>query len=319
MLDAYKDGQAVAYNIMMNAINNNKLSHAYLFDSNGNSDVMNIVLSFVKIIICMDKKSDEEILNICDRIDNGNYIDVKIIEPDGLWIKKEQLLDLQSEFSKSAIEGSKKIYIIKSADKMNIQTANSILKFLEEPVDDIIAILIVDNINLVIPTIISRCQIIKLNKKKYEESSLLNFSNLCNNTKYRCLSDDEKRQFIDDVINFIMMIENSGLDTLIYTKNIWHNKFKDRNDNIMAIELIINFYYDVMKFISNLKINFFKDKIEYIENVSKKNTLISVAKKIEILDEIKNNFKRNLNINLLVDKLIIDMCGDKNGNRWSKN
>ena len=98
MLDAYKDGQAVAYNIMMNAINNNKLSHAYLFDSNGNSDVMNIVLSFVKIIICMDKKSDEEILNICDRIDNGNYIDVKIIEPDGLWIKKEQLLDLQSEF-----------------------------------------------------------------------------------------------------------------------------------------------------------------------------------------------------------------------------
>lgn len=319
MLDAYKDGQAVAYNIMMNAINNNKLSHAYLFDSNGNSDVMNIVLSFVKIIICMDKKSDEEILNICDRIDNGNCIDVKIIEPDGLWIKKEQLLDLQSEFSKSAIEGSKKIYIIKSADKMNIQTANSILKFLEEPVDDIIAILIVDNINLVIPTIISRCQIIKLNKKKYEESSLLNFSNLCNNTKYRCLSDDEKRQFIDDVINFIMMIENSGLDTLIYTKNIWHNKFKDRNDNIMAIELIINFYYDVMKFISNLKINFFKDKIEYIENVSKKNSLISVAKKIEILDEIKNNFKRNLNINLLVDKLIIDMCGDKNGNRWSKN
>ena len=188
MLDAYKDGQAVAYNIMMNAINNNKLSHAYLFDSNGNSDVMNIVLSFVKIIICMDKKSDEEILNIFDRIDNGNYIDVKIIEPDGLWIKKEQLLDLQSEFSKSAIEGSKKIYIIKSADKMNIQTANSILKFLEEPVDDIIAILIVDNINLVIPTIISRCQIIKLNKKKYEESSLLNFSNLCNNTKYSCWS-----------------------------------------------------------------------------------------------------------------------------------
>ena len=193
MLDAYKDGQAVAYNIMMNAINNNKLSHAYLFDSNGNSDVMNIVLSFVKIIICMDKKSDEEILNICDRIDNGNYIDVKIIEPDGLWIKKEQLLDLQSEFSKSAIEGSKKIYIIKSADKMNIQTANSILKFLEEPVDDIIAILIVDNINLVIPTIISRCQIIKLNKKKYEESSLLNFSNLCNNTKYSKKSKDSIR------------------------------------------------------------------------------------------------------------------------------
>lgn len=73
-------------------------------------------------------------------------------------------MDLQSEFSKKSIEGSKKVYIIKSADKMNIQTANSILKFLEEPIDEIIAILVVDNINLMLPTIISRCQVIKLNK-----------------------------------------------------------------------------------------------------------------------------------------------------------
>lgn len=88
------------------------------------------------------------------------YVDVKVIKSDGMWIKKDQLLDLQSEFNNKAFEGNKKIYIIRSAEKMNVQTANSILKFLEEPVDDIIAILITDNINMLLPTIISRCQVI---------------------------------------------------------------------------------------------------------------------------------------------------------------
>ena len=165
MLDIYKYEQPILYNILNNSIINNKLSHAYLFDSNGNSDVYDIVLSFTKMIITSNITNETEKNNICMRIDDGNYVDVKVIEPDGMWIKKDQLLDLKSEFSKKSIEGSKKVYIIKSADKMNIQTANSILKFLEEPIDEIIAILVVDNINLMLPTIISRCQVIKLNKK----------------------------------------------------------------------------------------------------------------------------------------------------------
>jgi DNA polymerase-3 subunit delta' len=136
MLELYKDGQPIFYNMVNNAIKNNKLSHAYIFDSNGNPDVMDIVLSFVKEIICMDITDDNNIKNICKRIDDGNYVDVKVIKSDGMWIKKDQLLDLQSEFNNKAFEGNKKIYIIRSAEKMNVQTANSILKFLEEPVDD---------------------------------------------------------------------------------------------------------------------------------------------------------------------------------------
>ena len=83
MLELYKDGQPIFYNMVNNAIKNNKLSHAYIFDSNGNPDVMDIVLSFVKEIICMDINDDNDIKNICKRIDDGNYVDVKIIKPDG--------------------------------------------------------------------------------------------------------------------------------------------------------------------------------------------------------------------------------------------
>ena len=61
MLELYKDGQPIFYNMVNNAIKNNKLSHAYIFDSNGNPDVMDIVLSFVKEIICMDITDDNNL------------------------------------------------------------------------------------------------------------------------------------------------------------------------------------------------------------------------------------------------------------------
>ena len=264
MLELYKDGQPIFYNMVNNAIKNSKLSHAYIFDSNGNPDVMDIVLSFVKEIICMDITDDNNIKNICKRIDDGNYVDVKVIKSDGMWIKKDQLLDLQSEFNNKAFEGNKKIYIIRSAEKMNVQTANSILKFLEEPVDDIIAILITDNINMLLPTIISRCQVIKLNKKKCSYDTISNLSDLLISYGYNDISDDNKEKIINDVIRY-----KSGLKILF---------FNDYEDNIIKI--------------ANM------------------NDIDVLCDKIKVLNDTLNNIKYNLNINLLIDKLVIDMCGD---------
>ena len=99
---------------------------------------------------------------LCRKIDDDNYPEIKIVTPDGLLIKKQQILDLQLDFSRRAIEGSKRIYIIRDADKMRSETANSMLKFLEEPDNDVVAILMTNNFNNLLTTIISRCQVIRL-------------------------------------------------------------------------------------------------------------------------------------------------------------
>ena len=78
----------------------------------------------------------------------------------------------------------------------------------------------------------------------------------------------------------------------------------------MAVELMINFYCDVIKYIANKKIDFYCDKIPDVCNISNSNSIEKKKKKIEILDNVKNNLKKNLNINLVIDKMIIDMCGD---------
>lgn len=308
MIDVYVDEQPVLCGILKNIIVNNRLSHAYIFDSNFNSDAFDIARCFAKMVICQNMQKEQADI-ICQRIDNNDYIDIKVIESDGLWIKKEQLIDLQNEFSKQSFEGGKKIYIIKDAEKMNVQASNSLLKFLEEPVDDIIAILITDNVNLLLPTIISRCQVLKLRKKVNDMTTLGNFANLVKSTSFDTIGIEDRREIVDNVLSFICYVETNGLDAIIYSKKKWHDNFKDRNYNLLAIELMIEFYYDVLLFLSNSKVRFFVDKIDDVECIAKKNDIISVSKKIEILDEHKNNLKRNLNIGLFVDDFIMEMCG----------
>ena len=165
MLDGYKNSQPIAYQILKNAIINDKCSHAYLIETGGFYDTFNFVMSFVKSLLCPKTKLTKDNCGNCHQcevIDSGNFPEIEIIEPDGLWIKKEQLQNLQKEFNTKALIGNKRIYIIKQADRLNKSSANSILKFLEEPDNNLVAILITDNIYNVLSTIRSRCQVLRL-------------------------------------------------------------------------------------------------------------------------------------------------------------
>ena len=122
-----------------------------------------------------------------------------------MYIKKQQIVDLQQEFSRSAVEGKKRIYIIKDCEKMRPEAANSMLKFLEEPEDNIVAILMTNNINNVLSTIISRCKVFKL-------------SNVFNDV----ISVDEELENL--AIDFVYSIENKWIDTNKH--NINSNFFK---------------------------------------------------------------------------------------------
>ena len=94
----------------------------------------------------------------CKRIDSGNHPDIHMIEPDGASIKKEQIANLQLEFAKKSVESNRKFYMIVHADKMTTNAANSLLKFLEEPQAQTTAILITEQMQKILPTILSRCQ-----------------------------------------------------------------------------------------------------------------------------------------------------------------
>ena len=148
-------------------IQNHKVSHAYLIEIDSYEEDLVYVESFIKMILC--NVSYEELEHcenpILSLIDHHNYPDIQYIEPDGNTIKKSQLLDLQKEYSNQSLMGGKRIYIIHHAEKMNAASANTMLKFLEEPDEDIIAFLITENRYHLLETILSRCQILSLKEE----------------------------------------------------------------------------------------------------------------------------------------------------------
>lgn len=315
MLDDFMESQFITYSLLINSIKNNKISHAYLIDTNNNEDAFDFVLSFVKVILCDNHYSNSLKCGNCKqcmRIDNGNYTEIKIIKPESTVIKKEQLLELQSEFSRTSLEGNRRVYIIRDCDKMNKQAANSLLKFLEEPDEGIIAVLLTDNINGVLSTIKSRCQIMRLAKKKndYSDNVLVNFANSCCSSKEEVLEflkNDANKEKIDNILSFIDYYEENGLDILIIMKKMWYNTFPTREDSLLAILLLINFYYDVLKYKFDIGEYFFAEYISLIEKIANNNTVLKLINKINVCIEARESLRYNLNVNLLVDDMVIKL------------
>ena len=136
MLDEFQIEQPVIYKTLINSVKNNKCSHAYLIDANGYSKSLDLAIAFAKYILCPNSYTNCEKCencNQCQNIDNREFIELKIIEAEGQWIKKNQLEELQLEFSKKSVLGNKKVYIINESEKLNVSSSNSLLKFLEEP------------------------------------------------------------------------------------------------------------------------------------------------------------------------------------------
>ena len=301
MLEEYIDSQPIATNLLINSINNNKLVQAYLFISNDKVFLMDYALSFVKKIINVDNK--EEINN---QIDNNIYPELKIIEPKNNIIKKEDLSLLQKEFNVKPVIGNKLVYIINGAEKLNSSSANTILKFLEEPNDDIIAILLTDNLSKVLPTIKSRCQVISL--KNNDTINVKNsdyFYNL-----YKVNRDIEEFTFEyyknleKNAIKVIEKIEKNKENFIINLKEYIYDVYKEKEDYVILFDLILYFYYDILNIFYERNILYMNEYFDELQTIKNNNSLNSIIIKLKLIEEEKLKLLSNMNIKLLIDEFI---------------
>lgn len=320
MLDDFKFEQKISYKIAINSVKSSTLSHAYIIESNGYHKAFNFALAFAKYIFCPNSYSNNDMCNSClqcKNIDNNEFLELKIINPTGMWIKKSELDELQEIFSKKSVIGNKKVYIINNAEKLNPSSANSILKFLEEPEEGIIAILIVENINQLLSTIVSRCQILKLVPNIIEEdvSSLEKISqSIFNNNEEinEFMGSEEKTKIVNVVLEYAKYYEDNHFKTIIYQNKIWHQYIKEKNDLYNAFTILLLFYKDVLNYLMGEKIKIFNNYDEYIKHVGNKNKKNILISKINVIINLREKIKYNVNNNLLMDKLVIELEGCEN-------
>ena len=146
--------------ILRRSLTARRIAHAYLFDGIEGCGKRSTALALVEAAFCNGVDGCGTCA-ACRRIADLQHPDLHLLEPDGAFIKIEQVRDLQRQLSLRPYEAPFKACIIEAADRFHPAAGNALLKTLEEPPGNALMILLTAHPDAVLPTIRSRCQAIR--------------------------------------------------------------------------------------------------------------------------------------------------------------
>ncbi|PLT27771.1 DNA polymerase III subunit delta' [Peribacillus deserti] len=317
--------QPDVYRMLKNSRLKNRVAHAYLFEGGKGTGKRDAAILFAKSLFCEHIEENIEPCNRClncKRIQSGNHPDVHVLEPDGLSIKKEQIQTLQEEFSKKAVESNKKFYTIFHADKMTVQAANSLLKFLEEPNRESTAILVTEQVQRILPTILSRCQVISfkpLSPVHFKETLLKNgvsphnasiISYLTQNLE-EALEMNSQEWFAQAqkiMVKLYETLRNNPLKALLYLQEEWFAHFKEKEQIDRGLDLLFLIYKDLLHVQLDKR-----DQLvfNHLEKVLEHDALLissqRLAEKMSVILDAKKRLLSNTNTQLLMEQLVLNL------------
>lgn len=267
-------------NQILEHFHENRLSHAFLIETNSQEQTLQELKQILKEINCeQEYKIDCNYCNLCHMIESENLPSLVIIRPDGQTIRKEQVMDLKKKFATMPIYSKFNMYLIMNAEKLNLSSANTLLKFLEEPETGILGFFLTNNKENIIDTIKSRCQIIT------------------------CFYD--KREGIDDLtyqltIELMTEIHLSKDKAFLYNKDKVGSLSKDKLQKIFCEMIEVYFYY-YQQIIKKLEIE------KYLEvSFLKKKKPDYLMKQLNIVQRLEEELNFNVNLNMILDRLVIE-------------
>jgi len=250
---------------LKNIIKNKSLANGYIFFGAEGLGKKQTALQFIKEIFKQSSPSE----NVEERITNNNHPDFLIIEPDSLLatkssgsfdlektkksgyeiIKIAQIRNIKTFLSQKSINSEKKIVLIIDAHLLNEAASNCLLKTLEEPSNGIF-ILLTSKLNLLLDTIISRCQILR----------------------FRPFSSKQIKSILKEYLN----TSNSKINTNLKFEDLINSANGSPNQLLKNIEIWNDFSDEIIS-----KLDFpMKNSLEILE-ISK-----AISEKLEILQQI---------------------------------
>ena len=311
--------QNVLYKTLLNSKKRNKFPQALLLNSSKDVPVLEIAKYIASWVVSSNDEPSEDDLS-CIKVNNGTYADLIVIDGKDQTIKKSEIEKMQERFSLSSIEeDAKRIYIINLIERATSEAVNSLLKFLEEPNEDIYAIITTENINGVLPTIISRCLNMRLFKASKEElvveaikkdipledALIISSFNGSLNLIEDCYSNSKYISIKDLIVEMFNEYVDGG-NILYFSQVEMADISLNKNNFRLFIDVLEVFLLDCINY--NQENVCFCENKELLENVNKK--MKNLPAKIEKLMSYKSAINVNANLKLLLDSLVINLKGD---------
>ncbi|MCI5543347.1 MAG: hypothetical protein MR405_05505 [Mollicutes bacterium] len=315
-----KKYQEIPYNIFKNALENNRFFHAYLLSGPTGTPIFEIAKFLSKCLLNNKHELKEEDNIISKTVENRTYPDLIIIDTKKEQVKIDDIRRIEDKFSQTSINQlGIKIYIINLIENLRPNEANALLKFLEEPLDNTYAILTTENEYSILPTILSRTEIvrfssvnkndlidecIKLGVNKKDAEILTFFQNDASMIKEEIENEDylEVKKYVENFINLLPNKEKLRFFVL----NEINPNLKTKIQIRLFIDLLIIYLKEAnkMKLKENIIIGESKDKLNVI--ISNVNSIDDAILK---LMNYRYELSYNLNSQLLFLNLIESIFG----------
>jgi len=306
--------------MLKNAIKNNHIFHCYLFTGEESIGKKLVALAFAKTLLCKGNGLEPcNSCNSCLKFDHFNHPDLELIEPEKDLIPKQRIDDLIKSMAIAPLESERRIIIIDECDKMGIEAQNELLKTLEEPPLYVNIILITSNVNTLIPTILSRSQVIKFYPvesekivrllmdrydKAFEEASFIaDFTKGCVGKSIELSQSADFFNMRENTLNIIHKIITGDKMNIMNSVNFF-NENKDSIDKIM--DIMLYWFRDLMiyKELGDSKLIINKDKIQLLssQRFLNKDRINDI---IEYIMETKDHIKNNVNFQLAIETMLL--------------
>ena len=313
--DTIISNQPIFYQILKNCFESHKIPHAFLLVG---KNTYNYAHFIAKSLICEDDLLACESCDECSRIDRHSYGDLIFVDGSDETIKKGNIEYIQTQFSKSSLEGKAKIYMLHHIENATVEAMNSLLKVLEEPTDDIYAIFTCQNLNRVLPTIQSRCQVIqllpgsKLNlRNKLTEMNLSHddihvLSELFNDFE-ECKEyiESEFFEYIkNEVYHFIEDLYMHRDNLIINVQTHLLKDYKDKENIRLFLNMLVLSLKDLFHVKHGIELNYPSFKGLYDKIVDSDE---SIMDKIELVLSTEYLLESNANVMLLIESMMYRM------------
>ena len=309
-----KKYQEIPYNIFKNALENNRFFHAYLLSGPTGTPIFEIAKFLSKCLLNNKHELKEENNIISKTVENGTYPDLIIIDTKKEQVKIDDIRRIEDKFSQTSINQlGIKIYIINLIENLRPNEANALLKFLEEPLDNTYAILTTENEYSILPTILSRTEIvrfssvnkndlidecIKLGVNQKDAEILTFFQNDASMIKEEIKNEDylEAKKYVENFINLLPNKEKLRFFVL--------NEINPNLKNKIQIRLFIDLLIIYLKEANKMKL---KENIIIGESKDKLNVIISNVNSIDDAILKLMNYRYELSYNLNSQLLFLNL------------
>lgn len=308
-----------------NAVKTDKVSHAYIMNGEKGSGKKLLANLFAMSLQCQNREEDGDACGKCQSCKqamNNNQPDIiKVTHEKPNTVSIDDIREqVNNDIVIKPYSSRYKIYIIADADMMSVQAQNAILKTIEEPPEYAIIMLLTENAETLLPTIRSRCVMLKLRNikdqlvKKYlmEQMQVPDYkADVCvafaqgNMGKAIMLATSEHfNEIKEEAVHLLRNINDMDLSELSEAVKSCMSYKLDITD---YMDVIAIWYRDVLiyKATRNVDRVVFSDQLKYIKDRASKSSYEGIEIILDALEKAKSRMKANVNFELTMELLLL--------------